>query len=287
MQCCGECGETMTPVLLKSPARITLSLDIVKKLPNDLHEMSILKQTINLHDDIELRESSETQVSYENAPIDNDIVLKMIRRIKKQYKIHKNVGVHIKKNIPLGSGLAGGSSNAATVLKALNTIWNLQMSTDQLIMLCRRIGQDCAYFIYGGACYDTEAGLTLKPLPPLPRHYVLLVYPGFTCPTNKMYASIDYDEVNAKQNTLKILLKYKQPDFDITKHLHNDFEPIVFKKYPQLQTIKKELQHHGFSALLTGSGSTIFAISREEKPLKKIYEAIKPTYSWVHFTHTL
>lgn len=274
-------------IKLNSPARITLSLDIVRKLPNNLHELSVIKQTISLHDEITVEEAPQTTVLYENAPIENDIVHKMIKWVKKQHNIKKDVIVHIKKNIPLGSGLAGGSSNASTVLKVLNELWQLKLDTEQLIALCRKIGQDCPYFIYGGTCYDTEAGGVVKPLPPLLKHYVLLIYSGFKNPTNKMYSWIDYTKINQHHNTAKILLAYKKPDFDITKHLHNDFEAVVFERHPELEKLKQELLHSGLAALMTGSGSTLFALSKDKKAITKVYTALKQKYPWVYLGETV
>ena len=278
--------NVVDPLHLKSPARITLSLDIVKKLPNNLHVLQIIKQTINLCDDIEIKDAEDTRVIYDNTPVANDIVVKMIKLLKKTCKIQKNVHVFIKKNIPLGSGLAGGSSNATAVLKALKHHWNLNKTNAELMTLARRIGQDCPYFVLGGTCYDTEAGLDLKQLPPLPAYHLLLVYPGFTSSTAEAYSLIDYDEINQHQSSIHFVLNYAKKDFDLTKYMHNDFEAVVFKRHPQLREIKEELQGYGVPAMMTGSGSTVFALSPDEKKLKAIYKTIKNKYTWVHLCTT-
>ena len=147
----------------KSYARITLALDILKKLKGgDLegyHKLNIIKHQINLYDIVSVEEANKTEIICNNphVPKDNtNLCWKVVDLLKQECKINKSIKLTIEKNIPIQGGLAGGSSNAAITLILLNKLWNLNLSEQQLIQSARKVSMDAPYYIIGNTAFDTE-----------------------------------------------------------------------------------------------------------------------------------
>jgi 4-diphosphocytidyl-2-C-methyl-D-erythritol kinase len=267
---------------INSYARITLALDIIKKLSDGYHELETIKSRINLFDEITVDESNKTIVSCDK--VDDTIVLKTITALQQKYHINKHVKVTIKKNIPVCGGLAGGSSNAGYILLALNKIWNSNIPREELVLFAREIGRDIPFFFYDGLVFDKEVDNDIHEIGVAPTFYVIIVNDGTQVSTKDAYSWLDYEKIGKVKASQKILhLKDKK---EILKCMHNDFEQFVFAKYPNLQKIKKELQGYGLYALMSGSGSTIFGLSFDKKIIDNIYRKINYKYQTVIQTTT-
>lgn len=152
-------------IIGKSYARVTLALDIVKKNRAGkyigFHELGIIKHQIDLFDEIEIEESAETKIICDNSdvPVDeSNTCWQAVNLVKKYFDIKENVLIKIEKKIPAQGGLAGGSSNGATTLKLLNKLWQLNLSTEKMIELGRKIGMDVPYFLLEGQHLIVRAG---------------------------------------------------------------------------------------------------------------------------------
>ena len=267
-------------------SRITLALDIIKKLETGYHELNIIKQEINLCDEISIEEAEKTEITcnYDNIPLDDsNLCIKALNVVKKMFNINKNVSIDLEKSIPPGSGLAGGSSDAATTIKLLNTLWKLNMTKEQMLDCGFLVGMDVPYFFIGGTAFDTEATQKLEQLKSLPQKHVILINPGFSVSTKEAYANVDYNNIGTKLSANK--MKESIEDFNPSL-MHNDFESIVFPKYPELKKIKDFLEEKKINALMSGSGSTIFGITEDYTKIEQAYDNAKRLYPDVILTQT-
>ena len=267
-------------------SRITLALDIIKKLETGYHELNIIKQEINLCDEISIEEADVTKITcnYDNVPLDDsNLCIKALNVVKKMFNIDKNVSIDLEKSIPPGAGLAGGSSDAATTIKLLNTLWNLNMTQEQMLDCGFLVGMDVPYFFIGGTAFDTEATQQLTKLKSLPQKHVILINPGFSVSTKEAYANIDYSNIGAKLAANK--MKESIDNFDPSL-MHNDFESVIFPKYPELKKIKDFLEEKKINALMSGSGSTIFGITEDYTKIEQAYDSAKRLYPDVILTQT-
>lgn len=267
---------------LRSYAKINLTLDILRKRKDNYHEIESVFQQINLYDEIELIKIDEDKIELEcnlkELKNKNNLAYTAASLIKEKFDIKKGIKIKINKNIPIGAGLSGGSSNAAAVLKGLNLLWNLNLSKEELINLSRDIGADVGFHILGGTCIGRGRGEKLDKLKDLEKYCVVLVYPGFPISTKEAYSDLDYDKIGKEKSSEKFSKNYD------LNYLHNDFEYPVLQKYPELKEIKKKL---GKNSLLAGSGSSVFSIFREEKEAKQVYDILSKDYKRTFFTVTL
>jgi len=255
----------------KSYTRVTLALDIVKKLKDGpyagYHELAIIKHQIDLYDTISVKDASYLSICCNNplVPCDNNnICWKAVELLKKEFKVDKSVKIDLEKNIPVMGGLAGGSANAATVLMILNQFWQLGLSTDQLMQLGRKLGMDVPYYFLGGTAFDSEATGVLKKIQTQMKLTFLLAIPDFGVSTAKAYQQINYSLVNINQDKTALMAKYMYDgDYhNVLKSMHNDFEHSVFLNYPELRKIKETMINAGCDqAIMSGSGSTIMGIT--------------------------
>ncbi len=275
----------------KSYARITLALDIIRKLPNDYHLLNIIKQRINLYDVIKVSESEETELicSNKEMPLDeSNLVMKVVMLVKERFNIEKNVRIEIEKNIPIKAGLAGGSSNAATMFMILNELWGLNLSREELVRLSKEIGMDVGFFFFNGSVFDTESKeLVYEVKPGLDSGYVLIVTPEFGVSTKEAYSLLNLRMTGKRiEETQKMIDAIKQNDLkSVVESMHNDFEDFVFEKYPRLREIKENLLGIGsLNVLMTGSGSTLFAVFKNKEELDNAYEEFKDEFKFVFKT---
>ncbi len=274
----------MKKVSAKSYTRVTLALDIIGKLAEGpfagYHELAAIKHAIDLHDVLTVEESSGMRIVCDNprVPATNaNSCWKAAELFKAEFGIGRNVTITIEKNIPVQGGLAGGSANAATMMRLLRELWNLDVDDNKLAGLSRRIGMDVPFFFFGGTALDTEAGGTVTPLSTSLRFDAILAFPDFGVPTPEAYRGLDYrhaglnrTQTNAMRHSLSA-----NDRAGVCAAMHNDFESSVFSRYPQLSIIKKNLLDAGCAAaLMSGSGSTMMGILETSADFEKIQKKI-------------
>lgn len=263
-----------------SYAKINLTLDILKKRDDGYHEIKTVFQHINLSDKIEISIANDEIKVFSNVKEinnENNICYKAALFLKEKFKVKKGVNIFIEKNIPIAAGLSGGSSNAALVLKSLNNLWDLKLTTTELIEISKEIGMDVAFHLIGGTCLGEGRGEIITKLKDLSKHYVILIYPEIKLNTKDMYMSLDYNKIGKKNSTINFIKSY-----DLS-FLHNDFEFSVFGLYPELKNIKNIL---GKNSLLSGSGSSIFKITKDKSEAEDIYNIVKDKFNYVFFCET-
>ena len=258
----------MTPsISFKTPAKVNLGLHILGKREDGFHELETLFQMVNWCDEIKiecLSRGLELVCNQPDIPTDKgNLVIRAAHILQTRYPERcKGARIHLNKNIPHGAGLGGGSGNAAGVLLGLNFLWGLKLKREDLISLASELGSDVPFFLFSPCAIGRGRGEILEPVKNSIRFYILMVYPGFAVSTASVYGNLKL-KLTKRENNISILKNFLlQSEFaQLGATWSNDLELFVFKEYPGLSGIKKELLALGAKgALLSGSGSTVFGI---------------------------
>jgi 4-diphosphocytidyl-2-C-methyl-D-erythritol kinase len=262
---CPEKGEILglvrhpTTVRLRSLAKINLDLRVLNKRPDGYHNIRTVFQTVSLADTIEIAYTPSRRLSI-NLHSTPDIPGNLIIKAAESLAIPGHFRIRLTKRIPMGGGLGGGSSNAASILLAIPALTNRPVKLDRLLTLATQLGSDVPYFLLGGAALGQSRGTDLSPLPDLKPFPTILVSPGIHVSTPQAYQALNRPAraTNHEPRTTTWTLETSSPrEWPAT----NDFEPVVFPQHRHLKLIKGKLRKAGADlALMSGSGSTIFGI---------------------------
>ena len=249
-------------------AKINLGLNIVEKRPDGYHNLETVFYPINLQDALEVNDlegEGEYTLKISGTPIegelDNNLVVKAYRFLKKDFPNMGSINIHMYKHIPTGAGLGGGSADAAFMLKLLNEKFKLNLSTEKLEKYAAILGADCAFFIQNKPVFASGIGNIFEEINlSLKGYYLVLVKPDIFVSTKDAFANI----IPMKPNhSLKEIIRMPVETWRAT--MKNDFEDSVFKKFPEIAAIKDKLYDMGaIYASMSGSGSSVFGIFREQ-----------------------
>ena len=255
-----------------SPAKINLFLHILRRRADGYHELQTLFQLLDYGDELtfkpnnsgilELHQTAESQK--QALPASQNLILKAAQLIQQTTDI-KNLGVEIGlyKRIPVGAGLGGGSSNAATTLKALNKVWKCNLSDQELAALGLRLGADVPFFLRGQSAWGEGIGEKLKPVK-LERTWFAIITPDCSVSTARIFS-----HENLTRNTQAI----KMADF-LAGSSRNDCETVTRKLYPQVDEALSWLSKHA-EARMTGTGSSVFAKFSSKKEARPVLEKLR------------
>jgi len=257
---------------LKSYAKINLTLEILEKLPDNYHKIESIIQEIELHDVLYFKKNKNiTLYSEAEIPLDeNNLIWKATEKMMEIYNI-PGLEVIIEKNIPIAAGLGGGSSNAATTLKAINRIYNLKLAKTELEKIAAQIGMDVPFFLHGRTALATNKGERIKPIKRLPKTQLILIKPYYKISTKEIYQN--YKQKNSSDKT-KLMLEHISDLEKVKENLYNSFEDYLIEKYPEIRHIKQILIEKNIPSLVSGSGPTIFGFT------DKIPETFKNYQIW-------
>lgn len=268
-------------MLVRTYAKINLYLDIIGKREDGYHDIESIMQTISLYDEL-LFELKKEGIEIKSEPkefvkVESNLVFKTADLLRNKYDIKKGVSVKLKKNIPIGAGLAGGSSNAAGALVGLNNLWDLNLSIDDLLKLGSELGADVPFCILGGTRLAKGKGEELVEMKPISPCYIVVMNPGFEVSTKEVYQGFDKKRKSTHSDIGRIVDALNRNDFNgICKNMANSMEDIVFKKFPELEKLKRIAKKAGAEGvLMSGSGPTIFAITQSENKAKDIASKLK------------
>jgi len=267
----------------KTPAKINLGLYVLAKRPDGYHEVETLLQMVSLYDEVEL-EVLDTKVdlicNHPGVPSDSsNLAAKAALLLKKTFPERKDLGcrIRLKKNIPVGAGLGGGSGNAAGVLWGLNVLWDLKIERQSLMDLAANLGSDVPFFLCSPLAFGTGRGEKVEILQPAKKMNVMLVFPRIPIAASAAYSG-DNLKLTTDQNNISMLKKNLSQHgcAGLGKLLHNDLEPVVLKDYPDVRELKEKLEtFNPEGVLLSGSGSTVFAIFANADEMKQAQTACK------------
>jgi 4-diphosphocytidyl-2-C-methyl-D-erythritol kinase len=262
----------MSRVRVPAFAKINLCLDVLGKRPDGYHELRTIFQTISLRDTLQLEWKTSRGIELEisgNANLSaespkSNLVYRALDALCRELRIQRGIRAHLRKRIPAGRGLGGGSSDAAAALLGLLRLANRKIPIERLIEIGGNLGADVAFFLFGGRAVGTGRGDEIYPLPDAPRRDLLVVSPGgISVPTRDAYAWLGrgLTKAPAPSRLVEFCALCWSPQ---ETALSNDFEAAVFRRHPRLGRIKRELLRHGaVDAALAGSGSAVFGIFRD------------------------
>jgi 4-diphosphocytidyl-2-C-methyl-D-erythritol kinase len=256
-------------------AKLNLSLRVLYKRPDNFHELRTVFQTISLADEltISFTPAKQTEVEIADNAIPDNLIERAARRCLDEMRVAARVHVILKKRIPMGAGLGGGSSDAAAVLLALPALAGKYIPIDRLSEIGASLGSDVPFFLYGGTALGLGKGEELYPLPDSrPRHGVLLA-PDIHVSTPDAYRGLSAVLGDPTPKLAAFQRGCWQPEgFESV----NDFEAPVFQLYPRLATLKKSLIRKGAEvALMTGSGSSIFAFFNTKETVRHVVQSME------------
>ncbi len=251
-------------------AKINLGLNLTEKRTDGYHNLETVFFPIKLYDVIELIDADETTCIIKGIEVpgnaNDNICLKAFKTLQNDFNL-PNQQIILLKNIPVGAGLGGGSSDAAFLIKLVNTKFKLQLSEAKMKDYARVLGADCAFFIANKPVYAFAKGDQFEDLfIDLSTYFMVLVKPNVHVSTAQAYQNV---KVKKQKKSVKELIQL--PIKEWKENIFNDFEPSVFEKYPQIEKIKTELYAAGATfALMSGSGSSVFAIFEKEVKLPEL-----------------
>ncbi|MAM64417.1 MAG: 4-(cytidine 5'-diphospho)-2-C-methyl-D-erythritol kinase [Candidatus Marinimicrobia bacterium] len=257
----------MKILTVNSYAKINIGLKIINQRIDSYHNIETVFQEVQFHDIITIKKINEGyKLSSNNVdfPMESsNTCVQAYLRLKKEFPKLKGVKIHINKNIPMGSGLGGGSSNAASTIIGINNLYDIGLTTPQLKNISQDIGADVPFFIEGGIQHGQGIGDKLTPLKIKLPYTILLVFPNNTVNTRWAYSQIRNKlEIPIKAVNFADLMEKEMIPFQL---FENDFEKIVFSTYPEIGLIKsKLLENNARFASLSGSGSTVFGFFNDE-----------------------
>jgi 4-diphosphocytidyl-2-C-methyl-D-erythritol kinase len=263
-------------VRVRAFAKLNLGLRVLYRRPDGYHELRTVFQTISLADQLEISfmRARSTRIVIEGTPeIPDNLVERAAHAVLEALSIHGDIAFHLKKNIPAGAGLGGGSSDAAAVLLALPVLARKTLSSDVLFRIATELGSDVPFFLHGGTALGLGRGEELYPLPDLPAAKGLLVVPNIHSSTAEAYRDLSPRltsiPLQNKLNSFQQEVWRGGEDGRLTT-VENDFEEVVFGRYRELRQIKEQLLRFGARpAAMTGSGSAIFGIFPEAQKLER------------------
>ena len=257
----------MKILTVNSYAKINIGLKIINQRIDNYHNIETVFQEVQFHDTITIKKINEGyKLSSNNVdfPIESsNTCVQAYLRLKKEFPELKGVKIHVNKNIPMGSGLGGGSSNAASTIIGINNLYDIGLTKQQLKNISQDIGADVPFFIEGGLQHGQGIGDKLTPLNIKLPYTILFVFPNNTVNTRWAYSQIRNKlEIPIKAVNFADLMEKEMIPFQL---FENDFEKIVFSTYPEIGLIKsKLLDNNAIFASLSGSGSTVFGFFNDE-----------------------
>jgi len=259
---------------ITAPAKINLFLDVIGVLQSGYHEIDTVMQSVTLCDDITIESGHdrlEVRCSESWLDGEDNLAYKAAKLFSETTGINVNHKIYIEKRIPIGGGLAGGSTDAAAVLYALNVMHSRPLNADGLYSIAQRLGADVSFCVYGGSMHARGIGERLTPCPCLPDCSLLMVISDTHVSAGEAYSKLDAEGFTPRKNTVLDALAEKNIE-KIGCRLFNIFERIA----PETEPIKAVLYENGaLGALMSGSGPTVFGIFNDESKLKKAADAVK------------
>ena len=272
----------------KANAKVNLALDVLEEREDGYHEIDTVMQEISLHDVLTFETGrGGFALTCSNPHLildDHNLVYRAWHLLKDRVK-DPSVVIHIEKNIPLAAGLAGGSTDAAATLLALNRMWSLNMSKEELETLAAQLGSDVPFFLYGGTMRAQGRGECLTRLPSYAGHWLVLVNNGESISSQYVYARVPMGG-SIRINTFVERLESGNPR--VTDLMENQMEKVSFATMPQLMTIARELEEQGaLVARMSGSGPTMFGVFENKEYAEKAKKALQDKYPTVLVVETL
>jgi len=274
---------------IHSPAKINLFLHVIGRRADGYHEIFTLMSPLTFGDEIRIAAISEgLQVRCDHPQVPEDEsnlayraaeVFFRAQTSRQGNSLPSGIRISIQKQIPVGAGLGGGSSNAAAVLRGLNRICKAPFSRKELIQMGREIGADVPFFVLGTPAFASGIGDRLRPCSMPASVTVLVIDPGIYVSTAEVYKNLDLGLTNCQKEHKDLPLKFRLRD--LANHLCNDLETVTLNRHPEISEVKRVLMANGArGALMSGSGSSVFGLFDSRRAALRARDKISRAEAW-------
>ncbi len=257
-------------------AKINLTLDILGKRPDGYHEVAMVMQAISLHDTIAMEKTTGDITLSINVPWlradEKNLAWRAAKLIQEEYGLTGGVAMKLTKRIPVAAGLAGGSTDAAAVLRGMNELYELNLSDEILCKLGARLGSDIPFCLMGGTMLSTGRGEVLKRLPDMPATWVVLAKPRISVSTAWAYTNYDAKGAEKHPDNERIQQEIARGDRKaVAGLLCNVLESVTINKYDVISKYKQMMMEQGaLASMMSGSGPTVFGLAESKASAEKI-----------------
>ena len=270
-----------SPFQARSYAKINLALSILGRRTDGYHEIQTVFQSISLYDEIEFRAFHRLELRCENLPglsKEANLIWKAANLLASANAEKQGASITLRKKIPAGSGLGGGSSNAAVTLLGLSRLWQLDMSDTDLLRFGAHLGSDVPFFLRGGTALGFGMGERIRQLPDLPSGHLVVVYPGIHVSTAAAYGTLKLGLTSsAAAHRIQRFCGQELKGENFLTGIFNDFEASILPAYPPIRKAKDFLKERGaIATLLSGSGSSVFGFFSDEESAFRAARATAP-----------
>lgn len=282
----------MEDILVKCPAKINLSLDVTGKRQDGYHLLRMIMQTISLFDEVRIEKRKDgIRVNCNNQSIpqnSSNTAYKAALLMFEQYKLQGGVEIYIEKNIPVAAGLAGGSADAAGVIKGINKLYNLNLKMEEMAEIGLRVGADVPYCLTGGTALAEGIGERLTPLKALKETWCLIAKPDISVSTAEVYGKLKVDEIFKHPNTEELIYYIQEGDVESLSHnMVNVLELVTIKEHPVIFEIKNIMvEYHAYGSLMSGSGPTVFGLFGDRESAEACYNRLRDYLKEVYLVKT-
>lgn len=272
----------MDSIDVKALAKINIGLDVTGIREDGYHEVRMIMQTVNLFDKLTIKKVEDGTVSMKTnlryLPVDDDnLCIKAAKLLINEFNIKQGVEIQLEKHIPVAAGMAGGSTDGAAVLFAMNRLFNLGLSQKDLMERGVKLGADVPYCVMRGTALAEGIGEVLSPLPPMIKCPVLIAKPGISVSTKQVYEALDskFDTVT-HPDIDQLIADIEAKDLHaLCSHMGNVLEEVTIPMHPIISDIKQNMLENGaVGAMMSGSGPTVFGFFEDNKTARKAKEAL-------------
>lgn len=272
-------------------AKLNLTLEVLGRRADGYHEVRTILQTVDLADRLVLRPAPGLQVQCDDAALQGEanLVWRAAVALAKSRGVTPRAHIFLEKRIPVSMGLGGGSSDAASALVALNQLWGLRLSPEELARVAASLGSDVPFFLWGGTALGESRGDEVKPLPSLSSLPVTLICPDSTIPdkTASLFSRLTSDHYGDGERTLRLAEILKAGEF-VVDMLCNVFEGVAFQTFPGLSDLRGRVSLlTGNRVHLSGAGPALFCLPSSEDEYQRVSNALQPSGTRVYFVHTV
>ncbi len=286
----------MASITVTAPAKLNLTLDVLGRREDGYHEMKMVMQSVSLADQVTLTtgpgEGVELSSNLGFLPVDGrNLAAAAALRLREETGAEwGKLTIELQKRIPVCAGMAGGSSDAAAVLRGLNELLGLGLSSTELAGIGEKVGSDVPYCVMGGTALAQGRGEEITPLPSLPGCWVVLAKPGFPVSTPELFALLDSRRPRCHPDTAGVIRALEEGDLPgVARRIFNVFEEILpFRKRGQVEELKGELLRRGaLGAGMSGTGPTVFGLFEREEEGRAAEEGLRKLCREVYLVRTL
>lgn len=273
----------MDEIREKACAKLNISLDVLGKRPDGYHDMVMIMQTVSLTDEVSIERTdgqgirASTNLEYIPGDERNLAVRAAGVFFRESGIAEEGLRISIRKKIPVGAGLAGGSADAGAVLRALNRLYGMPLDREGLVRAAEQVGSDVAFCTLGGTMLASGRGEILTPLPSMPECWYGIIMPHFSISTPELFRKLDGKKIRCHPDTQGLVRAVENGDLSgVCRRMYNVFEDVDDRRMRTVAEIKGRLMDCGaMGALMTGTGSAVFAVFESQKTAETAVSEMK------------